>query len=259
MGLSSMSEPVFDPYLIPCSDTLRNVLGITSSAELALAESELSNSRMVEFFDSSPRVEPNMSGVQAIHYQLFRDVYDWAGQLRTVNIGKGESLFLPLEFFPRGIEYFERTLKEDHFLQGLSRDQFIERLAVNFDNLNVLHPFREGNGRTQRVFWSVLARDAGWDIHWDKIRAQENIDASVQALLHVNYDPLIALFDRCVTPLDGHNLAFSMLEHQSILNTDEHYAAEISDDVRQQYSSRYGVPSVSQEHRTTPCRKSRGR
>lgn len=254
-----LDDAVFDPYLIQGTNVLRNLENISSAEELSRFESSVSRLRMMEFLNGSPRVEPNMSGVQAIHYQLFQDVYDWAGQLRTVNIGKGESLFLPLEFFPRGIEYFVRTLKEDHFLQGLSRDQFIERLAVNFDNLNVLHPFREGNGRTQRVFWSVLARDAGWDIHWDKISAQENIDASVQALLHVNYDPLIALFDRCVTPLDGHDLAFSVLEHQSILDADEHYAAEISEDVRQQYSSRYGVPSVSQEHCTTPRRKSRGR
>lgn len=249
----------FDPYLIQGTAVLRNLAGITTPVEFDVFESTSARLRMIEFFESNPHVEPDMSGVQAIHYQLFQDVYDWAGQLRTVNIGKGESLFLPLEFFPRGIEYFERTLKEDHFLQGLGRDQFIERLAVNFDNLDVLHPFREGNGRTQRVFWSVLARDAGWDIHWDKISAQENIDASVQALLHVNYDPLIGLFDRCVTPLGGRDFAFSMLEHQSIPNTDEHYAAEISEDVRQQYSSRYAVPSVSQEHHTTPRRKSRGR
>lgn len=254
-----LDDAVFDPYLIQGTNVLRNLENISSAEELSRFESSVSRLRMMEFLNGSPRVEPNMSGVQAIHYQLFQDVYDWAGQLRTVNIGKGESLFLPLEFFPRGIEYFEHTLKEDNFLQGLSRNQFIERLAVNFDNLNVLHPFREGNGRTQRVFWSVLARDAGWDIHWDKISAQENIDASVQALLHVNYDPLIALFDRSLTPLDGQNLAFSVLEHQSILDADEHYAAEISDDVRQQYSSRYGVPSVSQEHCTTPRRKSRGR
>lgn len=259
MGLNDVSEPVFDPYLIPRSDTLRNVLGITSSSELALAESELSNSRMIEFFDSNPQVEPNLRGVQAIHYQLFQDVYDWAGQLRTINMGKGESLFLPLEFFSNGIEYFERTLKEDHYLQGLNRVQFIERLAMNFDNLNVLHPFREGNGRTQRLFWSVIARDAGWDIQWSQISAQENIDASVQALLHVNYQPLMALFDCCVSPLDRHSLVFSMLNHQPILDSGKQYATEISEDIRQRHVSRYIASSNSQSHRPTRRRKSRGR
>lgn len=254
-----VDSPVFDPYLIQGTTVLRNLAGIIDSAEFDAFESTSARLRMIEFFDSNPQVEPTLRGVQAIHYQLFQDVYDWAGQLRTINMGKGESLFLPLEFFSNGIEYFERTLKEDHFLQDMDRRQFIERLAVNFDNLNVLHPFREGNGRTQRLFWSVIARDAGWDIQWSQISAQENIDASVQALIHVNYQPLMALFDRCVSPLDRHSLVFSMLNHQPILDSGKQYATEISEDVRQQYASRYIASSNSQSHRPTRRRKSRGR
>ena len=254
-----VDSPVFDPYLIQGTTVLRNLAGIIDSAEFDAFESTSARLRMIEFFDSNPQVEPTLRGVQAIHYQLFQDVYDWAGQLRTINMGKGESLFLPLEFFSNGIEYFERTLKEDHYLQGLNRDQFIERLAVNFDNLNVLHPFREGNGRTQRLFWSVIARDAGWDIQWSQISAQENIDASVQALLHVNYQPLMALFDRCVSPLDRHSLVFSMLNHQPILDSGKQYATEISEDIRQRHVSRYIASSNSQSHRPTRRRKSRGR
>lgn len=254
-----VDSPVFDPYLIQGTTVLRNLAGIIDSAEFDAFESTSARLRMIEFFDSNPQVEPTLRGVQAIHYQLFQDVYDWAGQLRTINMGKGESLFLPLEFFSNGIEYFERTLKEDYYLQGLNRDQFIERLAVNFDNLNVLHPFREGNGRTQRLFWSVIARDAGWDIQWSQISAQENIDASVQALLHVNYQPLMALFDRCVSPLDRHSLVFSMLNHQPILDSGKQYATEISEDIRQRHVSRYIASSNSQSHRPTRRRKSRGR
>ena len=254
-----LDDVAFDPYLIQGTHVLRNLESISSAEELSRFESSVSRLRMMEFFDSNPQVEPTLRGVQAIHYQLFQDVYDWAGQLRTINMGKGESLFLPLEFFPRGIKYFEQTLKEDHYLQGLNRVQFIERLAVNFDNLNVLHPFREGNGRTQRLFWSVIARDAGWDIQWSQISAQENIDASVQALLHVNYAPLIAMFDRCVIPLNDRSLAFSILEHQPILDSGKQYATEISEDVRQRYASRYIASSNSQSHRPTRRRKSRRR
>ena len=254
-----VDSPVFDPYLIQGTTVLRNLAGIIDSAEFDAFESTSARLRMIEFFDSNPQVEPTLRGVQAIHYQLFQDVYDWAGQLRTINMGKGESLFLPLEFFSNGIEYFERTLKEDHYLQGLNRDQFIERLAVNFDNLNVLHPFREGNGRTQRLFWSVIARDAGCDIQWSQISAQENIEASVQALLHVNYQPLMALFDRCVSPLDRHSLVFSMLNHQPILDSGKQYATEISEDIRQRHVSRYIASSNSQSHRPTRRRKSHSR
>ena len=199
---------------------------------------------MIEFFDGGPKVEPTMHGVQAIHRQLFQDVYDWAGQLRTINIGKDESLFLPVEFFARGIEHFERTLRDDDFLKGLDRDRFIERLAVNFDNLNVLHPFREGNGRTQRVFWSVIARDAGWDIQWSRISAQENIQASAQALVHADYEPLKAMFARCVTDPSG--LASYALPHDLGEPFEgAHCATNPDDEAKRRYLLRYDFPDSS--------------
>jgi cell filamentation protein len=86
-------------------------------------------------------------------------------------------------------------------LQGLDRDQFIERLAVNYDNFNTLHPFREGNGRTQRVFWTLVARDAGWGLNWAQIGKRENDYASFIAHENVDYSLLEAMFARITQPL----------------------------------------------------------
>ncbi|MDY4678390.1 hypothetical protein [Bifidobacterium tsurumiense] len=79
-----MNDIVYVPYLIPGLGTLRNLLHIIEQHELRMMESELLNTRMIEFFDGIPQVEPTIQGVQAIRRQLFQDMYGWAGQLRTI-------------------------------------------------------------------------------------------------------------------------------------------------------------------------------
>jgi cell filamentation protein len=116
------------------------------------------------------------------------DVYEWAGRIRTIDMSKGGgSVFQPLQLFDTGVRYAETTLRDDHMLQGLDRGRFIERLAVSFDNFNTLHPFREGNGRTQRVFWTLIARDAGWGLDWSQVSKRENDVASFIAHENVDY------------------------------------------------------------------------
>ena len=113
----------------------------------------------------------------------------------------GGSVFQPLQLFTIGVRYAEGTLENDHMLRGLDRDQFIERLAANYDNFNTLHPFREGNGRTQRVFWTLVARDAGWGLDWSQISKRENDVASFIAHENVDYHPLEAMFETIAQPL----------------------------------------------------------
>lgn len=90
-------------------------------------------------------------------------------------------------------------LHADNNLKGMSRDQFIERLAHHYDELNYLHPFREGNGRTQRVFWSRIARDAGWQLDWRPIQGGVNDAACRIAQEAQDLGPLREMFDRVVT------------------------------------------------------------
>ena len=85
------------------------------------------------------------------------------------------------------MQYAENTLQNDHTLRGLDRERFIERLAVNYDNFNTLHSFRGGNRCTQRVFWTVMARDAGWGLDWVQISKRENDCASFIAHENVDY------------------------------------------------------------------------
>lgn len=191
-----------DPYLIPGTRVLRNKLGITDARALDEAESDLSMARMNEFLEHpNIKVDGTVEQLQRIHRYLFQDVYDWAGQIRTVDIHKSGGMpFQPVELFPMGARYAEETLRNDNQLKGMDRDRFIERLAVDYDNFNVLHPFREGNGRTQRVFWTLIADEAGWRLDWRQTTASQIKSTSKIAMEKGDRRPLEEMFDRIASP-----------------------------------------------------------
>lgn len=197
-----MSEPVFDPYLIPGTGVLRNLVGAHTQQELDVAEHSLVTARTLELMDDPPVPDGTVSQLCSIHRFLFQDVYDWAGEIRTINITKGGSFFLPVEVFDTGIRYCEDTLHGDGLLQGMDRATFVRRLSVNYDNFNVLHPFREGNGRTQRMFWDLIAQSAGWHFDWNLTDRRENDQASIVALRDSDLSLLEDMFGRIVKPLD---------------------------------------------------------
>ena len=140
--------------------------------------------------------------MQWIHHYLFQDVYEWVGRIRTIDMGKGGcSVFQPLQLFTTGVQYAEMTLQHDRMLRGLDRGRLVERLAVNYDNFNTVRPFCEGNGRTQRVFWTLIARDAGWGLDWSQVSKRENDVASFIAHENVDYHLLTHMFETITQPL----------------------------------------------------------
>ncbi len=191
-----------DPYLIPGTGVLCNLVDAHSEQTLTDAENDWVTFRFLQLQTTPLTAEGTVKQLQWIHRFLFRDVYEWAGQIRTIDMSKGGgSVFQPLQLFATGVRYAESTLQDDHMLQGLSRGRFIERLAVNYDNFNTLHPFREGNGRTQRVFWTLIARDAGWGLNWTQISKRENDIASFIAHENVDYRLLTRMFETITQPL----------------------------------------------------------
>lgn len=188
-----------DPYLIPGTNILRNLVNATTAEDLEAAENDFVSVRALELLANPPKAQGTLKQLQWIHHQLFQDVYDWAGQIRTVDIAKGTGqVFQPLAVFDMGVQYSERTLREDSLLQGLDRTTFINRLSVNYDNFNILHPFREGNGRTQRMFWDLIAHDAGWRLDWGQVSKQENDQASRIARETADESELVAMFAKIV-------------------------------------------------------------
>jgi cell filamentation protein len=168
-----------DPYLIAGSETLRNLAGFTDPSALAAFEFEATYARSVQLRHQPIPGRYDLDHLRAFHRHLFQDVYDWAGHLRTVNIVKGNTPFAFANALVTASHSLFAHLVDENFLRDLDHNQFVNRAAHYLTEINALHPFREGNGRTQRAFLFQLAIDAGWHIDWETVTAEQNINASI--------------------------------------------------------------------------------
>jgi cell filamentation protein len=186
----------WDPYLDLRSGVLRNLLDIDDAKALRRAEADFTAVRIAQL---SRRPKPgryDLAHLQALHRHIFQDIYEWAGELRTVALGRGRLFSLPRHLEADADELFSWLARADH-LRGLDRDAFVDGLTELFADLNALHPFRDGNGRTQRALLGQLAVDAGHPIHWAAMDPAENVAAS-KAAHEGDNDALRALVDRLV-------------------------------------------------------------
>ena len=169
-----------DPYRDPTSGVLRNLLGITDPREMAEVEAALSASRLIDLERRRLPGTYDLDHLRAFHRYILGDVYEWAGELRTVSIAKGSLFCLPQHLESYGADIFGRLAAADQ-LRGLTREQFVGQLAQFLADVNALHPFREGNGRAQRAFFSRLAHDAGHHIAGGRRAPARNATASAAA------------------------------------------------------------------------------
>lgn len=129
--------------------------------KILIAYESLKVSRRVEELIENPIKIKNSSTLLQIHFHLFKDVYEWAGQVRTVNISKGGKPFFEGERFHIAFQYIDTLIKEFRKVKKSNKKELASHLAIILDNINFLHPFREGNGRTQREFLRLLALEKG--------------------------------------------------------------------------------------------------
>lgn len=148
-----------DPYLYPGTEVLRNRLGIRDADELERVEAELVLVRTVELRSHVEEPPFDLARMKAIHLHLFGDVYAWAGELRTVRLAKQRIPFAHPQFIEQHADVVFGELATEGYLVGIGRQgDFVERLAHHLAEVNALHPFREGNGRTQRQLFRDLGR-----------------------------------------------------------------------------------------------------
>ena len=187
-----------DPYCWPDSDCLRNKIDIHDSARLREVEARIVSAREIELLRETLPGEYNLEHFKAFHRRLFGDVYDWAGETRTMNISKPGALFAPWQHVDEFLSSTLGQLARDSHLIGRTRRSFPERLAHYYAEINTAHPFREGNGRTQRAFLRQVSAAAGWRIDWSGLGREANIEASRRGLLGDSaslrelFDPLIS-------------------------------------------------------------------
>lgn len=186
-----------DPYLDPSTGILSNRVGAVTEGQLADREAVLVSSRSYEL-ETNP--EPggfDLAHLRRIHVRLFQDVYAWAGELRTVEVRKGNTLFARRDaVVSAGQALFDRLAAEG-WLRGLEPGRFAARAGFYLGEINVLHPFRDGNGRAQRAFIGQLAIEAGHMIDWERMTRAAMVDASIAAY-NGDAGPMATLIERAL-------------------------------------------------------------
>lgn len=188
-----------DPYLLPGADVLRNRCSITDATVLADFELTASLARVAELERQPMEGDFDLRHLCAVHRRIFGDVYDWAGMIRTVDIAKG-MYFCRSDVIESESRRVFGAIARDSYLTGLSRDTFVVKLADHWGEVNALHPFREGNTRTQRVFFQQLAHVAGWPIDWAKLDYKAFIEARYDNLRTADSTALATVLDPAVAP-----------------------------------------------------------
>lgn len=164
-----------DPYTYPYTDVLKNKLGIHNKDELERMERQLVLQRARE---GTPAGQFDLDHLKAIHRHLFQDVYDWAGKTRTVELNKGGQQFQFRQFIEIGIADVHKRLVAWDLLKGLCQQDFAKKAAEILGDVNYVHPFREGNGRTQLLYLEQLAEQAGHPLDLTRVDPERWIEAS---------------------------------------------------------------------------------
>lgn len=175
-------------YCYAGTNILKNKLNIQDMQELQDAEREITSLRTAEFLNKfvNTAYDLDLAFLKEIHRFIFQDVYAWAGEFRTVDIAKG-NMFCRSVFIEEQLTEIFSNLKAENDLTELPKDQLAERLAHYLGELNAVHPFREGNGRVQRIFISLLALKTGYHLQFSKITREDMLRASDEAF-HMRYE-----------------------------------------------------------------------
>lgn len=169
-------------YCYPGTNILINIPGIKKQEQLNKFERIATANRIMQLEDKPIAGKFDLKHLQEIHKYIFQDVYPFAGQIREVDIAKQNTLFCKSQFIPDMAKDIFQSLRKEKLLLNLNIDQFSERAAHYMAEINMLHPFREGNGRTQREFIRTLALNAGYDLDWSRVSSETILNASVRSV-----------------------------------------------------------------------------
>ncbi|MBU9812282.1 putative adenosine monophosphate-protein transferase Fic [Rahnella sp. SL6] len=187
-----------DPYYYPGINVLKNRLEIREEHRLLQAELAFTALRA-----SAMPLGPSVMGLPhlcAVHLSLFQDIYTWAGEFREIDIYKDDTPFCHFEYIEKEGNALMQELEEEKFLIGLPLDNLAERLAHYYTGLNLLHPFRTGNGRALRIFIEQLVIHAGYDIDWSKVDRESWLAANKTAVFG-DESGLVAIFNTVVSEI----------------------------------------------------------
>ena len=187
-------------YCYKDSIVLKNKLNIKDKDKFFKAEREITSLRTTQSLVNPIKGNFDEDHLKAIHRFLFSDIYEWAGEIRTINISKGNS-FCQALYIEDFLKKLFKELKNESYLDNLPKEELIKRLSYYLGEINAIHAFREGNGRTQRLFVTYLARRQGYDLQFANVEPQQMIDASYNSFLG-DYELLDNLIASCLVKRD---------------------------------------------------------
>ena len=175
---------------------LVNKLGIRDEKKLSEIEAQITFAKAVMLEETPIDDDFGFEHFKKIHEFLLCDLYEWAGQVRTVDISKKRTKFLDAASIENiGTKCFAKV--KDGYFENLPFDEFVKRIAEFYNDVNYIHPFREGNGRTQRIYFTQLIRHYGYDINFADVDTDELMIATIQASSGV-MDFLVEFFENSI-------------------------------------------------------------
>lgn len=166
-------------YFYENTDIYINYFDVRDQNILTQIETDITLNRISELSAVPIKGRFGPTHLLKIHKYIFEDIYPFAGKTRNENISKGSTLFCNCEYIYENFEQIYLQLKKENFLKDLEINKFSERLAYYMAELNIIHPFREGNGRAIREYIRCLALANGYVMHWDAVDKEQLLDAMI--------------------------------------------------------------------------------
>ncbi len=229
-GRSAQEQREYEKHVYPGTEILINKFGLRDAGLLEVAERQAVADRLGEGLPRSAQ-QSSPYGIKAIHGYILQDVYTWAGEFRTYTTGRGDASFARPEFIEPELERLYSRVEDDKFLKGLNPTEFAAKAAAHVNDLNAIHPFVDGNGRTQRVWLRLLGEQAGHSVELRPGDQQAWNDASMEGFYRSN-DTMAAFIAERSQPL-----------RENVLH---------GQDVRDEFLSRYERSLYRHASRETP-------
>ncbi|MGZ9869560.1 Fic/DOC family protein [Priestia endophytica] len=182
-------------YCYPGTDVLINKLDIQDQETLNNFERMHTGLRALELQENPIKGDFDLKHLQQIHKYLFQDIYEFAGEIRQEDIAKDNFMFAPCRFIEGASQDIFKNLQREDF-KKMDVEKFSDRLAYHVAEINILHPFREGNGRSTRIFAEHLAQASGYNLEWNRVDKEQLLEASKRSV--ANHKPLAEAIDQCI-------------------------------------------------------------
>ena len=183
-------------YCYPDSNVLKNKLNIRDNKLLKTAEEEITLIKQMELLKNPIKGNFSRAHLMNIHKFIFEDIYSFAGKNRREQISKADTMFYPPNLIDRELDKVFAKIKEKNMLKETDEEKVFDNLAYVMAELNIIHPFREGNGRSIREFIRLMAKRMGSNLNWGNVDKEELLEASILSV--DNYKVLVGIIDACV-------------------------------------------------------------